>query len=284
MLVSDQFFSTGIALPSAMVFAGLPYTLVFINDNGILSLGDSFSRLEPDDFPFTSVPLIAPFWINISLTQNRVIYYRFLSNQTLIDSVNLGVDLYNRDEIGTYRSTYNLLITWDRFPLSLNGTETGVFQALITTNSSHSYIFIAYSFEAFPSGATVGINFGDGVNFIVEASTEQGNSDTVAFRTNFPEFQTAGTYVYRLDNLNSLSTPTPSVPTCSTGDLLLTDIVRNFSDFSFTARPVVCINETYGSICSVGLDPRAASVICRSYLDQLNLTSSGKNNECHCSN
>jgi len=266
---SLAFTPMGIGLSSPLYFAGSSFYSVNINRGGLLSLGDYFYD-PPRDFPFDSFPLIAPFWTDLSLNFSGPIYYRVLTNQTVIDRVNTGVDLTNNAPTSTYRSTSALLVTWLDEPLE-SGQDTGVIQAVLTSNGSQSYLFLVYSDYDFPRGAVVGINGGNGSNFISLATISEGNSNRIAFGSNSPVFQTRGIYTFRLDNLAIGST---TAPPCMNGDLRLS-ILSQASSNLMVGQALVCINGRFGGICSTGFDDSDALVFCRTYFMPLGHIATG---------
>ena len=287
----DNLFNvtTGVGLPSPIIFAGANFSLVFINYGGLLSLGDQFFG-TPRDFPFNSIPLIAPFWADLSSNRSGNIYYRVLTNQTVIDRLSNGVDILNNEPTGTYRSISALLVTWQNVPLT-SGEGTGVFQAALTSNGSQSYLFLTYSDYTFPSGAVIGINVGNGNDSISLATAREGNSIQIAYGSNVPMFQTRGVYGFRLDSLVIGDTPapptfsTPTLPPCMDGDYMLSISQRlsNVSD-SVSGVALVCVDGVYGGICSSGFDDSDALVLCRSYFMQLGLSATGKRGNFPCGN
>ena len=260
-------------------FAGVYFDTVYINTNGIISLGSGYTVFIPRDYPFTSQPLIAPFWIDLITRNGGTISYRFLNDTTAEDS---AVNLYNNFSSPTYVSSGALLVTWDQVALFGRSETTETFQVLLTTDGISSYVFYAYSNEIYPSGAVVGINVGDGINFNLQASVALRNSETIAQGTNIELFGRRGLYFYRLDNLPSTSTSsTPSFATpFSTTPTSTTSCVDG--DVSFqqaTSRTFIsseglyvnnvsllltaCVGGIFGGVCRRGFDDVDAEVACR---------------------
>ena len=198
-------------------FAGVYFDTVYINTNGIISLGSEYTIPSISDFPFGSPPLIAPFWIDLVTNSGGTIFFRFLNDNTGVDS---AVNSYNNFSSPTYVSGGVLLVTWDQVALFSRTETTGTFQVLLTTDGITSYVFYAYSDEIYPSGVVVGINVGDGINFDLQASPLLGNSDTIARGTNIEFFERRGLYFYRLDNLPGTPTISTASPVCSEGQVL----------------------------------------------------------------
>jgi len=180
-----------------ITFAGTYFSNVYVSSNGLLSLDTSFTEYSPRVFPFQSPPIIAPFWLDLNPLEGGQISYRYLSNFTAIDEVINNYNIYN-DCNNTYDSASALLVTWEEVRLigSTNFTET--FQVVLTSDGMQSYALFLYSNEMFPARAAVGINVGDGINFISEASPLYQDSSTIGYGSNI---ERRGLYLYRLDDL-----------------------------------------------------------------------------------
>ena len=246
-------------------FAGVYFETVYINTNGIISLGSGYTVFIPTDFPFSSQPLIAPFWIDLIIRNSGgTISYRFLNDTTAVDS---AVNLYNNFSSPTYVSSGVLLVTWDQVAVLGRSETTGTFQVLLTTDRISSYVFYTYSDEIYPSGAVVGINVGDGINFDLQASLSLRNSETIAQGTNIELFARQGLYFYRLDNF---STPSTSMASCVDGDFSFQQATtRTFiSSEGFYVSNVsllltTCVGGIFGGVCRRGFDDVDAEVACR---------------------
>ena len=262
----DSSFSVLFSFP----FAGVYFDTIYINTNGIISLGSEFLTPSPSDFPFDSPPLIAPFWIDLITRNGSTISYRFLNDTTAVDS---AVHLYNNFSSPTYVSSGVLLVTWDQVEFFGRSETTGTFQVLLTTDGISSYVFYAYSDEIYPSGAVVGINVGDGINFDLQASLSLRNSETIAQGTNIELFDRRGLYFYRLDNLPgspSSSTPSTSTASCVDGDVS----VQQFTIGTFISSEglyvgnvslllTTCVGGIFAGVCRRGFDDVDAEVACR---------------------
>ena len=260
-LTDDSTFNVSFFFP----FAGVYFETVYINTNGIISLGSGYTVFTPTDFPFSSQPLIAPFWIDLIIRNSGgTISYRFLNDTTAVDS---AVNLYNNFSSPTYVSSGVLLVTWDQVELYDQSDTTGTFQVLLTTDRISSYVFYTYSDEIYPSGAVVGINVGDGINFDLQASLSLRNSETIAQGTNIELFARQGLYFYRLDNF---STPSTSTVSCVDGDFSFQQATtRTFiSSEGFYVSNVsllltTCVGRIFGGVCRRRFDDVDAEVACR---------------------
>ena len=183
-------------IPFTIPFNGVLFNTLYINSNGVISLGSPYETPGISSFPTTSPPLIAPFWIDLNPSVNGTISYRYISN---ISSIDEGINAFNGFSFPLYRSTSALLITWDEVIRYGRSEIAETFQVILSTNGTSSYAYFLYSDEVYPSGAVVGVNVGDGVNFVEE--TSRFDSRTIAQGTNNPIFTFKSLYFYNLDNI-----------------------------------------------------------------------------------
>ena len=266
-LTDDSIFDVSFFFP----FAGVCFETVYINTNGIISLGSRYTVYTPTDFAFSSQPLIAPFWIDLIIgNSGGTISYRFLNDTTAVDS---AVNLYNNFSSPTYVSSCVLLVTWDQVAVLGRSETTGTFQVLLTTDRNSSYVFYTYSDGIYPSGAVVGINVGDGKNFDLQASLSLRNSETIAQGTNIKLFARRGLYFYRLDNFPdtpSSSTPSTSIASCADGNFSFQQATtrtfissEGFYVNNVTLLLTTCVGGIFGGVCHRGFDDVDAEVACR---------------------
>ena len=187
-------------VPFTFPFAGVLFNTVYINSNGVLSLGSPFTTSSIRSFPINSPPLIAPFWLDINPSAGGSVFFRYLTDTSSIDE---GINALNGFSFPLYVSSSALLITWNEFVAFGRSEITETFQVILTTNGSSSYVYFLYSDEVYPVGAVVGINVGDGVNF-VQQTTSLFDSSKIAQGTNIPVLYFQGLYFYRLDNLTGI--------------------------------------------------------------------------------
>lgn len=81
-----------------------------------MSFGDAFTAPRPREFPFTSPPLIAPFWHDFNLQDGGSIFYRQTNDSAQLQLVhNLLLDL-DGGELSTFYPTLLFIATWDQVP------------------------------------------------------------------------------------------------------------------------------------------------------------------------
>ena len=109
-----------------------------VNSNGILSFRSEYLQYSPQLFPFTGLPVIAPFWDDIDITRFGSISYRQTNDTTLLQRA--------RDQLqelfpssGNFTPTTLFIATWDR--VAQFGGRSQVFACmtifLLVTKTSH---------------------------------------------------------------------------------------------------------------------------------------------------
>ena len=81
-----------------------------MNSNGILSFRNNFTSFSPETFPTSNDVLIAPFWDDVNINVAGDIFYRFTTDQFLLDEV--GGDISDAFEV-TFEPTLLFIATWD---------------------------------------------------------------------------------------------------------------------------------------------------------------------------
>jgi hypothetical protein len=141
-------------------FYGTAQTQVYINNNGNVSFGDSYSTYTPTGFPVSGFPMIAPFWGDVDTRGigSGLCYYKLESNRLIVTWDAVGYYNSNVDKLNTFQ----LIIT--------DGTDPLVG---IGNNVAFAYDDMQWTTGDVSGGtggfggspATVGINKGDGVDF-----------------------------------------------------------------------------------------------------------------------
>jgi hypothetical protein len=157
---NDDDVTLAIALPFTFNLYGTNYNSVFINNNGNVSFGASFSAYTSTGFPVNGFPMVAPFWADVD-TRNAnsgVVHYRVDANRLVViwDNVgyfNMQADLHN---------TFELILSDGTDPLvGIGNNVCFCYEDMQWTTGSASGG--VGGFGGVP--ATVGVNKGDGVNF-----------------------------------------------------------------------------------------------------------------------
>ncbi|MCX6275424.1 MAG: T9SS type A sorting domain-containing protein [Bacteroidetes bacterium] len=161
-------WSACIGLPFSFCFYGQPIDSVYINNNGNISIGASYSTYSPISFPTTSFSMIAPLWSDVDTRgPNSGLEYYKMTNTHLIVQWD-GVDYFNSDTSfggSTHQSlfnTYQLIITNGTDPILPTGQNVSFcYKDMQWTTGDAS--LGTNGFGGYP--ATCGVNQGNGVDY-----------------------------------------------------------------------------------------------------------------------
>ncbi len=85
-----------------------------VNTNGIISIDAPFYEYIPSPFPYSEIPLVAPFWHDANTLLGGKIYYRETSDPVLLQQFNKEVK--NVTDIDSFAPTALFIATWLRVP------------------------------------------------------------------------------------------------------------------------------------------------------------------------
>lgn len=156
---TDDGNSLLVNLPFTFCFYGTNYNDVYINANGNVSFGSSYSTFTASGFPDNSFVMIAPFWADVDTRGFGQIFYKVTPNALYVNWVNVGYYDSHTDK----RNTFQLVIT-DGTDLSIGAGNNVAFcykDMQWTTGDASNGIG-----GFFGDPATVGANKGDGTNYI----------------------------------------------------------------------------------------------------------------------
>jgi hypothetical protein len=158
---NDDGFTDPISLPFSFDLYGSTFTEVFINNNGNISFGQGFPTFTSTGFPVTGFPMVAPFWADVDTRplESGLTYYKVEDHRFTVIWDSVGY--FN--EHGDSLNTFELIIT--------DGTDSLVG---IGSNVCFSYGDMQWTTGDASGGvggfggtpATVGVNRGDGIDFI----------------------------------------------------------------------------------------------------------------------
>ncbi|XP_071482117.1 uncharacterized protein [Diadema antillarum] len=155
---SQEEISPTIRPPTGFPFGDTFYYSLYFMDNGLIVFINEndekygFPNPYPNGFSnSTTVPLIAPFWADVDISQNRgeVYYqvYEFLESNTanetavLVDA-NERIQAFDSD-FSSFNATWMLVITWSNLP-SFISSNTNTFQAALVTDSRYGFVLFNY--------------------------------------------------------------------------------------------------------------------------------------------
>ena len=175
-------------LPFSFCLFGATYNSVYINNNGNVSFGSSYSTFSASPFPSASYVMVAPFWADVD-TRNPasgVVHYKITNDYMIVKWENVGYYSNYADKLNTFQ----LIIS--------NGNDT-----LIPNNNNVAFCYgdMEWTTGDASSGsngfggtpATVGANSGNGIS-----SFNFGRYDSPG--TNYVNNATFGNGVSYLDN------------------------------------------------------------------------------------
>lgn len=142
-------------------FYGTVYNSCYINNNGNISFGNSYSTFSSNSFPDPSFVMIAPFWgdVDTRAAGSGLPYFKKTATALIVKWDHVGYyDSYD-DKLNDFQ----LIITDGSDPMLPNGNNVAFCYGDMqwTTGDASSG---TNGFGGVP--ATVGVNKGDGVNFV----------------------------------------------------------------------------------------------------------------------
>ncbi|HTL80556.1 MAG TPA: nidogen-like domain-containing protein [Bacteroidia bacterium] len=189
---NDDGSTASIPLPFSFCFYGTPVNSCFINNNGNVSFGASYGTFTANAFPDPNFIMIAPFWADVD-TRNPVsglVYYKITPTYMIVRWKN--VDYYDAT-MSSHQSLFNdfqLIITNGSDPILPSGNNVNFCYGDMqwTTGDASNGV---NGFGG--SAATVGVNQGNGVDYIQIGQFDQpgtnydgpfGNPDQVSWLDN----------------------------------------------------------------------------------------------------
>ncbi len=156
----DDGSSNAIPLGFNFCFYGTNYTNCYINNNGNISFGTSYSAFSSNPFPNTNFVMIAPFWADVDTRNSAsgIVYYKQTPTALIV----------KWSGVGYYNSSANLV---NDFQLIISNSN----DSLIPNNNNVSFCYGDMQWTTGNASmgvggfggtpATVGINKGDGIDY-----------------------------------------------------------------------------------------------------------------------
>ena len=158
---NDDGSTDTITLVSPFCFYGQYLRKLFINNNGNISFGTSYSTYSADSFPNTNFVMIAPFWADVDTrgTTSGLVYYEQTNSHLIVQWDSVGYFNAQTDKFNSFQ----LIITDGLDPLLPAGYNVSFcYKDMAWTTGSASQG--VGGFGGIP--ATVGVNQGNGTNYI----------------------------------------------------------------------------------------------------------------------
>ncbi len=195
---NDDGSTTVIPLGFNFCFYGTTYNSCFINNNGNISFGSSYTTFSSNSFPDPSFVMIAPFWGDVDTrnTASGLPYFKKTATALIVKWDHVGYYNSLADKVNDFQ----LIITDGSDPILPNGNNVAFCYGDMqwTTGGASGG---TNGFGGTP--ATVGVNKGDGVNFVqigrfdkvgISYDGPYGANDGVSFLDNKSYyFNTCGT-------------------------------------------------------------------------------------------
>lgn len=167
--------STGqITMPFTFTLYGLPYTRVFVNNNGNLTFNEAYGTFTASGFPSADAPpMVAPYWADVDTRPGASgqAWYKFIGANTMV---------VTWDNVGYYNQQTNLRNT---FQVAISDGSNASFGP--GNNCVMSYDNMCWTTGSASGGvggfggtaATVGANAGDGTAFFQVGRFSQNNAN-----------------------------------------------------------------------------------------------------------
>lgn len=147
---------------------GVNYTQAYINTNGNITFTGRVSSFSSSGFPFNT-PMVAPLWGDVDTRNGGAIYYKLSGNRLIVTWNNVGYYSYQSGRPNQFQA----ILTNGNDPLIGIGNNVAFYYGDMrwtTGNASGG----SGGFGGIP--ATVGINKGNGVNYVQVGRFNQNNS------------------------------------------------------------------------------------------------------------
>lgn len=158
---NDDGSTTAIPLGFNFCFYGTTYNTCFINNNGNISFGSAYATFSSNSFPNPSFVMIAPFWgdVDTRAPASGLPYFKKTGTSLIVKWDHVGYYNSMADKVNDFQ----LIITDGSDPILPNGNNVAFCYGDMqwTTGSASGG---TGGFGGTP--ATVGVNKGDGVNFV----------------------------------------------------------------------------------------------------------------------
>lgn len=159
--------STGlIGIPFTFCLYGTNYTTLYINNNGNISFGTAYGTYSSTPFPFSPNVMVAPFWADVDTWGTGTVMYKITPTAMYINWTGVGYFSSMTDKVNTFQ----LIITNGTDPILPAGNNIAFCYGDMqwTTGSASGGVGGFGGTASVPVAypATVGINKGDGINYI----------------------------------------------------------------------------------------------------------------------
>ncbi|MCW3083844.1 MAG: hypothetical protein JWP12_1210 [Bacteroidetes bacterium] len=159
MAPNDDGSTSLLNIPFTFCLYGTNYSNLYVNNNGNISFGTSYSTFSSNPFPDPSFVMVAPFWGDVDTRGTGTVKYKITPTAMYINWDHVGYYSSMTDKVNTFQ----LIITDGTDPILPPGNNIAFCYGDMqwTTGAASSGVG---GFGGVP--ATVGMNKGDGVNYL----------------------------------------------------------------------------------------------------------------------
>jgi gliding motility-associated-like protein len=156
---NDDLSTSLLPIPFTFCLYGNNYNDLFINNNGNVSFGSAESAFSSNPFPDPGFVMVAPFWGDVDTRGIGEVKYKITPTAMYVNWESVGYYNSETDKVNTFQ----LIITDGNDPVLPSGNNIAFCYGDMqwTTGSASQGV---NGFGGTPS--TVGVNKGDGINFI----------------------------------------------------------------------------------------------------------------------
>lgn len=169
MVPNDDGSSNLLAIPFNFCLYGINYNTLYINNNGNISFGSSYSTFSSSPFPDPNYIMVAPFWGDVDTRGTGTVYYKITPTAMYVNWEAVGYFSMEVDKVNTFQ----LIITDGNDPILPSGNNIAFCYGDMQWTTGAASMGVD-GFGGVPS--TVGINKGDGVNYIQIGRYDQPGS------------------------------------------------------------------------------------------------------------
>lgn len=154
----DDGGSDKLTLKQIFKFFGKNFTILYVNNNGILTFQNKLEEYKPQSFPSKeNRSIIAPFWADVDTEHvGGHVWYRETFDQDLLDNATAEIRSYFLRQ-RKFTASWMFIVTWENvgyYGASKNGTsKRNTFQAVLTSDGIHSFVIFNYNKIVWTTGS-----------------------------------------------------------------------------------------------------------------------------------
>jgi len=165
MAPNDDGSTSEIPIPFTFCLYGANYNSIYINNNGNISFGTSYSSFSSNPFPDPSFIMVAPFWADVDTRGTGTVKYKITSTAVYVNWDAVGYYSEYTDKVNTFQ----LIITDGTDPVLPEGDNVAFCYKDMQWTTGDASGGMTTGFGGTLEGAypaTVGLNRGDGIGYV----------------------------------------------------------------------------------------------------------------------